>query len=183
MNNRILVKVSACESSIAFKTVTKRQKSPHWFYILRSDLERLWRDGSVIANDIHSFARLHYERDRGVVNIRFAWLNAAGRDDLTGWEQTVRLPYDALAEFLACCQSDDGRKQWKALSLEDRIRPRLEFGAADNLHAALSAGWYAACGITSTGPVRTGSASTTIFRPTVFLSGSFDLAAQGSVAA
>ena len=138
MNNRILVKVSACESSIAFRTVTQKQKSPHWFYILRSDLERLWRDGSIVISDIHSFARLHYKQDRGVVSIRFVWLNAAGGDDLTGWEQTVRLPYDALAEFLACCQSDDGRKQWKALSLEDRIRPRLEFGAADNLHAALS---------------------------------------------
>ena len=54
MNNRILVKVSACESSLAFRTVTKKQKSPHWFYILRSDLERLWRMGSVIASDILS---------------------------------------------------------------------------------------------------------------------------------
>ena len=48
MNNRILVKVSACESSLAFRTVTKKQKSPHWFYILRSDLERLWRDGKPL---------------------------------------------------------------------------------------------------------------------------------------
>lgn len=138
MNNRILVKVSACESSIAFQTVTQKQKSPHWFYILRSDLERLWRDGSVVTSDIHSFARLHYEHDRGVVSIRFVWLNAAGGDDLTGWEQTVCLPCDALAEFSACSQSDTGRKQWKLLSLEDKTSPRLEFVEADNLRAALS---------------------------------------------
>ena len=125
MNNRILVKVSACESSLAFRTVTKKQKSPHWFYILRSDLERLWRDGSVITSDIHSFARLRCERDKSVVSIHFTWLNAAGGDDLTGWEQTVRLPCDALAEFAARSVTDGGPKQWKALSLAERRTPKL----------------------------------------------------------
>lgn len=138
MNNRILVKVSAYESSIAFRTVTQKQKSPHWFYILRSDLERLWRDGSVITSDIHSFARLQHDRDRGVVSIRFIWLNAAGGDDLTGWEQTVCLPCDDLAEFAARSPADAGKKQWKALSLENKTSPRLEFVEADNLRAALS---------------------------------------------
>lgn len=138
MNNRILVKVSACESSLAFRTVTKKQKSPHWFYILRSDLERLWRDGSVITSDIHSFARLRCERDKSVVSIYFTWLNAAGGDDLTGWEQTVRLPCDALAEFAARSVTDGGPKQWKALSLAERRTPKLVFCSKENLHAALS---------------------------------------------
>lgn len=61
-----------------------------------------------------------------------------GINEFTGWEQTVRLPYDALDEFIRRSLTDAGLKQWKALSLEDRRRPKLEFCATDNLHAALS---------------------------------------------
>ena len=187
MNNRILVKVSACESSLAFRTVTKKQKSPHWFYILRSDLERLWRDGSVITSDIHSFARLRCERDKSVVSIHFTWLNAAGGDDLTGWEQTVRLPCDALAEFAARSVTDGGPKQWKALSLAERRTPKLVFCSKENLHAALSSkivrsklvrylrdhfNWFA------TDEIR----FSTISCPTVFSSRRISQAARGSAA-
>lgn len=187
MNNRILVKVSAYESSIAFRTVTPKQKSPHWFYILRSDLERLWRDGSVITSDIHSFARLQHDRDRGVVSIRFIWLNAAGGDDLTGWEQTVCLPCDDLAEFAARSPADAGKKQWKALSLKIKRAPdwnlsRRTTSVRPCPTKRCAAGWCAACGITSTGPVQNGSAFTTIFCPAVFSSRSFGRAAQGSAA-
>ena len=69
MNDRILVKVSANESSISFQTVTKKRKSPHRFYILRSELERLRREGSVITYDLHSFARQRYDPDKGVLSI------------------------------------------------------------------------------------------------------------------
>ena len=138
MDNRILVKVSAGEDSIAFRTVTKQRKSPHWFYILRSELDRLWERGSIITKDIHSFAQLHYERERKVVSIRFAWLSMDNRTALTGWEQTVYLPYEALAEFLTLSRAESGPKRWHILSLEERKLPKLEFHATDNLRAALS---------------------------------------------
>lgn len=120
MNDRILVKVSANESSISFQTVTKKRKSPHRFYILRSELERLRREGSVITYDLHSFARLRYDPDKGVLSIRFIWLSASDRGEFTGWEQTVRLPYDTLAEFAARSLVDGESKQWKALSLAEK---------------------------------------------------------------
>lgn len=138
MSNRILVKMSANSDSIAFRTVTKGRKSPHWFYILRSEMERLWESGGILTNDIHSFAKLRYEREREIVSIRFAWLSSCDGDALAGWEQTVRLPYGPLAEFIRCSLTGAGPKQWKVLSFEDRKRPKLEFGEADNLRAALS---------------------------------------------
>lgn len=138
MNDRILVKVSANESGIAFQTVTKKRKSPHRFYILRSELERLKREGSVITCDLRSFARLQYDPDKSAVSIRFIWLSASDRVEFTGWEQTVRLPYDTLAEFADHGLTGVGPKQWKTLSLENRRLPKLDFSAADNLHAALS---------------------------------------------
>ena len=138
MDNRILVKVSAGEDSIAFRTVTKQRKSPHWFYILRSELNRLWECGSIITKDIHSFAQLRYESERKVVSIRFIWLGMDSRNTITGWEQTVRLPCDALAEFLRRSRMESGPKQWHTLSLEERKLPKLEFHATDNLRAALS---------------------------------------------
>ena len=116
--------MSANESSLAFQTVTKKRKSPHWFYILRSELERLKREGSVITYDLHSFARLRYDPDKGVLSIRFIWLSASDRGEFTGWEQTVRLPYDTLAEFAARSLVDGELKQWKALSLAERRTPR-----------------------------------------------------------
>jgi len=138
LNDRILVKVSANESSISFQTVTKKRKSPHRFYILRSELERLRREGSVITYDLHSFARLRYDPDKGVLPIRFIWLSASDRGEFTGWEQTVRLPYDTLAEFAARSLVDGESKQWKALSLAERRTPKLVFCSKENLHAAVS---------------------------------------------
>ena len=138
MSNRILVKVSADESSISFRTVTKKRKSPQCFYIQRSEWERFCRESRILSNDGQSFAKLWYEKDIGVLSIRFFWLSICSGDRVTGWEQTVRLPYDALDEFVRRSLTDAGTKQWKALSLQDRRRPKLEFDGAENLHAALS---------------------------------------------
>lgn len=138
MSNRILIKMSAHENSISFRTITRKRKSPHCFYVLRSELERLWRDGCVVSHDIHSFAELRYDPVRGVVSITFTWLSSAGNEARVGWEQTVRLPRDKLAEFMDSSLEGSGAKQWQALSVEDMRRPRLVFNARDNLHAALS---------------------------------------------
>ena len=138
MSNRILVNVTASESEIGFRTVAKKQKSPHRFYIMRSEWERLCLDGRLISNDEQSFAKFWYERDAGVLSIRFSWVSLSGSEKLTGWGQTVRLPYDALAEFISRSRTTEEPKQWKTLSLEERGRPKLVFCSMEHLHAALS---------------------------------------------
>lgn len=75
---------------------------------------------------------------RARVSIRFIWLSASDRGEFTGWEQTVRLPYDTLAEFAARSLVDGESKQWKALSLAERRTPKLVFCSKENLHAAVS---------------------------------------------
>ena len=138
MSNRILVKVTASESEIGFRTVAEKKKSPHRFYIMRSEWERLCLDGRLISNDEQSFAKFRYERDSDILPIRFSWLSSSGSEELTGWGQTVYLHYDALAEFIGRSWTADEPKQWKALSLEGRRQPKLVFCAQENLHAAIS---------------------------------------------
>ena len=102
--------------------------------------------------------------DRSVVSIHFTWLTAAGGDDLTGWEQTVRLPCDALAEF-------DGPQPggWRPKAVEgpfpcgkeDAQTGVLLEGRIFMRHSptkSSEASWYAACGITLTGLPQTRSA-------------------------
>ncbi len=138
-SGRILVKAAAYENSISFRTVTQKRKSPQCFYVLRSELERLWREGSVITGDLRSFAVLRYEKASGVVSIQFTWLESAGGEAIAGWEQIVRLPYDRLARFVESSLEGSGDKQWQALSMEEVKRPRLIFSSAwANLHAAAS---------------------------------------------
>lgn len=139
MSNRILVKAAAYSNSISFRTVTQKRKSPQCFHVLRSELERLWREGSVITGDLRSFAVLRYGKASGVVSIQFTWLKSAAGEGIAGWEQTVRLPYGSLARFVENSLKESGPKQWQALSKEEVKRPRLVFsGAQANLHAAVS---------------------------------------------
>ena len=58
MNSRTMVKVSAAGQSLFFRTVTRNEKSPHSFAVLRSDLRRMVQEGSVTISDAGSFAVL-----------------------------------------------------------------------------------------------------------------------------
>jgi len=138
MTDRTMVKVSATENCLVFRTVTKKRKSPRSFYVLRSDIERLEQHGSVTANDIHCFAVFQRNRASGLVCIHFSWLRQSGADGLAGYEETVRLPYDELMAFEKRSRQSSGDAHWKRLSVEETQLPRMIFQGAENLHAALS---------------------------------------------
>ena len=137
MNDRILVKAYANEHGIDFRTITRAQKSPHRFYILRSILARLERKPYIVAHDIYSFAVLRRDSYRGTLEISFTWLRGTARA-LSGREETVTLPYDKLMEFVAASAQEDGPETWRALSLDvSKRRPQLVFEAKETLHSVI----------------------------------------------
>lgn len=134
MNSRTLVKITATEHCLSFRTVSRDRKSPHSFLILRRALDDLYDlpQMEITVNDIRSFAELHRNPLEGTVRIRFSWLGGDGFR-LTGWEETVVLPFRELMEF---SKSADGSR-WDTLSLTERPIPRLVFHSQETLHKAL----------------------------------------------
>ena len=55
---RTLVKATADDYCIDFRTFSRTKKSPQRFLIVREQLEELRGKESVIVSDIHSFERL-----------------------------------------------------------------------------------------------------------------------------
>lgn len=138
MDDRTLVKVSAGENCIGFKTISRRRKSGHEFLVTRGELARLENETEVISNDIRSFAVLRRNTANGTVSIHFSWLDGGCNSTLTGWEDTVILPYDALAAFVQASTQEDGPKKWQHLSLCRTSRPKLVFHAQDRLRECLA---------------------------------------------
>ena len=137
MNDRILVKAYANEYGIDFRTVSKVQKSPHRFYILRDVLDRLEQEPYSVVNDIYSFAVLRRDSYRGTLEICFTWLRGSEKA-LTGRTETVTLPYDRLMEFVQASTQEGGPKTWRALSMDvSKRRPQLVFQAKETLHSVL----------------------------------------------
>ena len=139
MTNRIMLRAHADENAVQLRTVSARMKSPQRFFITYSELDRLRRDGSIITNDIHSFAQLRLDERRDRLTIEFTWLTGRSFDRVEGTEQTVHLSWSAFWEFLEDCRDPDGPKDFKALSLDvSKARPRLMFdGNRANLKAAI----------------------------------------------
>ncbi len=137
MRNRTLVKVSASENCIGFKTVSWRKKSERTFLITRSTLARLEVEQEIITSDIHSFAVLRRNIHEGTVRINFSWLRSDCNDQLTGWEEAVTLPYDALAAFVRDSAQEDGPKKWNVLSVQKTMMPRIVVHDLDRLRQCL----------------------------------------------
>ena len=133
-----MVKVSATENCLVFRTVSRKRKSPRSFYVLRSDLERLGQYGSVTANDIHCFAVFQRNSATGLATIHFYWLRQNGTNGLAGYEETVHLPHDELMAFAVKSLQNPTAAEWNVLSVEDAPMPRMVFQSTENLHAALS---------------------------------------------
>lgn len=134
--NRTLVKVSASEHCISFRTVSRRRKSPRSFLVTRDELERLEHEDRIIVSDIHCFASLRRDISAGTLTIDFSWLTG-DCDRLTGWEETVRLPYDALTAFVHDSAQEGGPEKWAALSLEQAARPQIVFADVEGLRKCL----------------------------------------------
>lgn len=94
MEHRTLVKIMATKHCLVFRTISRKNKSPYAFYILRDSFEELedLLDPSMTVNDIRSFAELRRNIPKKTVQIRFSWLS--GSDDLlTGRAETVTIPF------------------------------------------------------------------------------------------
>lgn len=137
MNDRILVKAYANEHGIDFRTVSRTQKSPHRFYVLRDTLARLEREPYIVAHDIYSFAVLRRDDYRGTLTIDFTWLKGSARA-LSGREETVTLPYDKLMEFVTASVQEGGPQTWRALSMDvSHRKPKFVFQSKETLHSVL----------------------------------------------
>ena len=134
MNDRIMVKVTAMERCLSFRTVFRSGKSPHSFLILKEEFSRLEQETQVISHDISSFAVLRRDPAADTVTIRFHWLDSHG-DLLRGYRQTVVLPYTELARFSAAARDNE---QWKRLSIVRKANPQFVFYAKETLHRILS---------------------------------------------
>lgn len=140
MNNRILVKAAASENCISFWTVSRSRKSSKRFYITRDEFAKLETQSFLIARDGWSFAVLRRDTKADTLEIQFTWLNGSG-DGLSGWEETVILPYGRLAVFVEASAQEGGPQEWKALSIDlSERRPKLMFDAKKTLHAILNNG-------------------------------------------
>ena len=137
MDNRTLVKVSASEHCIGFKTVSRQRKSPRTFLVTRDELARLEQTPKIITQDIYCFAALRLNTATRTLDIDFSWLQKRYDCELTGWEETVVLPYDALMAFVRASAKEDGPKKWRALSLQAAMTPKIVFVDTERLRQCL----------------------------------------------
>ena len=84
MNNRTLVKVSAGEYCMGFKTISRRKKSPQTFLITRDMLAQLEQKPEIITQDIYSFAALRLNTAARTLTISFSWLQRRFDCELAG---------------------------------------------------------------------------------------------------
>ena len=137
MDNRTLVKVSAGENCIGFKTISRKRKSPRTFLVTRSTLARLAQEPEIITQDIHCFAALRLNIASRALSINFCWLKSSLNDRLNGWEETVTLPYDALMAFVDASAQEGSPKKWKILSLQTTMAPQIVFVDTEGLRKCL----------------------------------------------
>ncbi|MCX4371575.1 MAG: hypothetical protein OSJ58_07035 [Dysosmobacter sp.] len=137
MDKRTLVKVSASEQCIGFKTVSRQRKSPRTFLVTRDELARLEQTPKIITQDIYCFATLRLNTATRTLSIDFSWLQHRYDCELTGWEETVVLPYDALMAFVEASAQEDGPKKWRVLSLQAAMTPKMVFVDTEQLRKCL----------------------------------------------
>lgn len=137
MKDRTLVYMIFRTDCIALRTVSRLRKSPHRFYILRSRLEELEHTPYMIAHDIESFAVLRRYTYAETIEIELTWLSGDGYA-VSGYQETIILPYDQMVAYLNKSTSEDRPVVWKALSIDNSHRqPQIMFKSSKNLHAAL----------------------------------------------
>lgn len=125
MEQRTLVKVKVEDQYLLFRTISRVKKSPTAFYVPRSILKGL-KDLSapvVTVNNFPDFAEFWRNTARGEIYVRFSWIDRAN-DHLTGWTETVTLPYEAFIRFLHNAAEGE---QWSVLSSEENLSPKLIF--------------------------------------------------------
>lgn len=136
MSNRTLVKMTAKEHHILFRTVTPTQKSLHNFKIPRDTIIGLKDNEEIIKRYCGSFAALRRDASARTLSIHFTWLSRFGCQ-IKGQEEIITLSYNKLLDFMERSAEPGGPKSWTALSLKSREKPKLEFCEKESLHTAL----------------------------------------------
>lgn len=138
MNNRILVHATANKDCISLRTFSRSRRFSHWFYILRSSLSELEHKSEIIVHDIHSFAILHRDAIAGTIEIEFTWLSG-DEYNVSGYKETVILPYDKLMAFVYNSTLEGDSVTWKALSIDNSGKcPPIVFKSRKNLHNVIA---------------------------------------------
>ncbi len=138
MKDRTLVYMIFRTDCISLRTVRRSRKSPHRFYIPHSRLEALEHTPYMIAHDLNSFAVLRRDIYAGNIEIELTWLSGDGHA-VSGYQETVILPYGQLAAYLDKSTSEDSPVVWKTLSIDNSHKqPQLVFKSSKNLHASLA---------------------------------------------
>lgn len=136
MNNRILVYMVFGKEFVNLRTVTRSGKSPHRFFIPRSSFAKLDRKEVVIVHDIRSFAVLRRNFYEETLEIELTWLSGDWKN-VSGYRETVILPYADLSEFLKENVVEGDYITWKTLSIDNSKKlPQLLFMSRENLHHA-----------------------------------------------
>lgn len=136
-SKRTLVKAAAGNYCIDFRTVSWAKKSPQRFLIVRDCLEELRDKKSLIVSDIHSFALLRLNENTGMLTIDFTWLSGGCSGNVSGWEESVTIPYDRLIDFMRKSIQENGPQTWRHLSVCATTWPKLVFHDQKRLHECL----------------------------------------------
>ena len=94
----------------------------------------------MITKDIHSYAELRLCDAVGgakVLELSFTWLKDAGRDNVSGYTERVRLPYEPFRSYAAGEEEVADGTRWRLLSIPEQNRPKLEFHSRKNLKAVV----------------------------------------------
>ena len=131
MNNRILVKLTGYEESVAVRTISFRNKSPHRFFIMKDVLAALDNQKYAVVNDIQSFAILRSNvpfAGGDCISVSFFWLSADYENKISGWRETIYVPVEIIKKLVTgeC-------REAKLLSVQDNTNPRLIFRSRKNL--------------------------------------------------
>lgn len=141
MKDRILLKGYHAGNCLFLRTVSAKLRSPHRFGVLSNELIRLEReDRPLILSDLDSFAKLRLEQATGhtdMLVIQFTWLSQSGIHSVTGWKETVRVPYERFHAF-AVGNGCEAGETWRLLSVPEPMAPRLVFQSKRNLKAVSS---------------------------------------------
>ena len=128
------------QDSISVKTCSRKGCSPQRFIILKKELQRLEEKKYLITKDIHSYAELRLCDAVGgakVLELSFTWLKDAGRDNVSGYTERVRLPYEPFRSYAAGEEEVADGTRWRLLSIPEQNRPKLEFHSRKNLKAVV----------------------------------------------
>lgn len=137
MNDRIMVKVTATENCLYFRTIAWDRKSPREFCIPKTSILRLRRERYLVVNDIYCFAEIHREPDASV-SIEFTWMKKdLYTGNVEGWSQIISLPLGPLLIFAERGGLEDNPKKWVVLSRKATFSPRIVFVNTENLRKAV----------------------------------------------